>query len=143
MGVFSNFFWTYYGLRKHSKNCSIGNSRLLFKSCIMLLEFYFLCGFLLCFFSFCIHIIPEKAFFLYLVHGIIIRGKGGPEACIFIKKETLAKVFSCEFCETFKNTFFTEQLLLKLSFHVNIKSSWWIVLQCVLQCWIILKNNLV
>ena len=28
----------------------------------------------------------------------------------FIKKETLAQVFSCEFCEIFKNTFFTEHL---------------------------------
>ena len=28
----------------------------------------------------------------------------------FIKKETLANVFSCEFCEISKNTFFTEQL---------------------------------
>ena len=28
------------------------------------------------------------------------------EACNFIEKETLAKVFSCEFCYTFKNTFF-------------------------------------
>ena len=27
-----------------------------------------------------------------------------------IKKETLAQVFSCEFCEVSKNTFFTEQL---------------------------------
>ena len=26
-------------------------------------------------------------------------------ACNFIKKETLTQVFSCEFCETFKNTF--------------------------------------
>ena len=25
-----------------------------------------------------------------------------------MKKETLAQVFSCEFCEIFKNTFFTE-----------------------------------
>ena len=33
-----------------------------------------------------------------------------PEACNFIKKETLTKVFSCEFCEIFKNTFFTEHL---------------------------------
>ena len=32
------------------------------------------------------------------------------EACNFIKKETLAQVFSCEFCEIFKNTFFTEHL---------------------------------
>ena len=27
-------------------------------------------------------------------------------ACNFIKKETLAQVFSCEFCEVSKNTFF-------------------------------------
>ena len=27
-----------------------------------------------------------------------------------IKKETLAQVFSCEFCEISKNTFFTEPL---------------------------------
>ena len=32
-------------------------------------------------------------------------------ASIFIKKEILAQVFSCEFCETSKNTFFTEHLL--------------------------------
>ena len=32
-----------------------------------------------------------------------------PESlCNFIKKETLAQVFSCEFCETFKKTLFTE-----------------------------------
>ena len=28
----------------------------------------------------------------------------------FIKKEALAQVFSCEFCEFFKNNFFTEHL---------------------------------
>ena len=31
-------------------------------------------------------------------------------ACNFIKKETLAQVFSCEFWEISKNTFFTEHL---------------------------------
>ena len=30
--------------------------------------------------------------------------------CNFIKKEALAQVFSCEFCEISKNTFFTEHL---------------------------------
>ena len=30
--------------------------------------------------------------------------------CHFIKKETLAQVFSCEFCEISKSTFFTEHL---------------------------------
>ena len=28
-----------------------------------------------------------------------------PEACNFVKKEPLAQVFSCEFCEVSKNTF--------------------------------------
>ena len=33
-----------------------------------------------------------------------------PEACNFIKKEALAQVYSCEFREISKNTFFTEHL---------------------------------
>ena len=33
-----------------------------------------------------------------------------PETCNFIKKETLAQVFSCEFCEISKNTIFIEHL---------------------------------
>ena len=33
-----------------------------------------------------------------------------PEACNFIKKEALVQVFSCEFCEIFKNIFFMEHL---------------------------------
>ena len=32
------------------------------------------------------------------------------QACNFIKKETLAQVFSCEFYEIFKNTYFEEHL---------------------------------
>ena len=31
-----------------------------------------------------------------------------PHACNFIKKESLAQVFSCEFCQIPKNTFFTD-----------------------------------
>ena len=31
-------------------------------------------------------------------------------ACNFIKKEAMAQVFSCEFCQISKNTFFTEHL---------------------------------
>ena len=38
------------------------------------------------------------------------------QACNFIKKETLALVFSCEFSEIYKNTFFTEHL-------------WWLLLE--------------
>ena len=37
---------------------------------------------------------------------------------IFFKKETLAQVFSCEFCEISKNTFFTKHL-------------WWLLLKTV------------
>ena len=33
-----------------------------------------------------------------------------PQACNFFKKETLAQVFSCEFCEDSKNTFFIEHI---------------------------------
>ena len=48
------------------------------------------------------------------------------ETCNFIKKETLAQVFSCEFCEISKNTFFIEhfwttasKLMITSSFHYN------------------------
>ena len=33
------------------------------------------------------------------------------EACSFIKKETRAQVFSCEYCEIFKNTYLKNGLL--------------------------------
>ena len=33
-----------------------------------------------------------------------------PETCNFIKKETLAQVFSCEFSKIFKDIFFIEHL---------------------------------
>ena len=42
---------------------------------------------------------------------------GCPQACNFIKKEALAQVFSCEFCEIFKNTFFHRTPL--VAFHIN------------------------
>ena len=41
------------------------------------------------------------------------------EACNFIKKEALAQVFSCEFWEISKNTFFTEHLWATASNEVN------------------------
>ena len=37
-------------------------------------------------------------------------GKHHPQACNFIKKEALAQVLFCDFCEIAKNTFFTEHL---------------------------------
>ena len=33
-----------------------------------------------------------------------------PQVCNFIKNEALAQVYSCEFCEIFKNRFSTEHL---------------------------------
>ena len=42
------------------------------------------------------------------------------KACNFIKKETLAPVFSCEFCEILKNTFFIEHLRWLLLFRLNV-----------------------
>ena len=41
-------------------------------------------------------------------------------ACHFIKKVTPAQVFSCEYCEICKNTFFTEHLWTAVSLHKNI-----------------------
>ena len=38
-----------------------------------------------------------------------------PEACNFIKKETLAQVFSFEFCKIFKYFLFTEPLWTSVS----------------------------
>ena len=43
----------------------------------------------------------------HIAYTVIIKLR--PQACNFVKKET-AQVLSCEFCETFKKTFFTEHL---------------------------------
>ena len=47
------------------------------------------------------------------------------KACNFIKKETLAQVFSCEYCEISKNTIFTENLWATASWESSIKESSW------------------
>ena len=50
------------------------------------------------------------------------------QACNFITKETLVKMFSCEFCEIFKRTFFTELflddffLMLDMVLNIYVKS---------------------
>ena len=50
----------------------------------------------------------------FLEHFAIFRGKNLSQSlflsCNFIKKETLAQGFSCEFCKIFKNTFFRTPL---------------------------------
>ena len=45
-----------------------------------------------------------------------------PQACNFIKKEALAQMFSCEFREISKNTFFTEHLWTAASTRQNNSS---------------------
>ena len=61
-----------------------------------------------------------------------------PKAFNFIKKETLAQMFSCEFCEIFKNTFFAKclqttasislwsikKILFKGQFKISASVSW-------------------
>ena len=42
--------------------------------------------------------------------SFLIKLQAEAEACNFINKETLAQVFSCEFCDIWKNTFFIEHL---------------------------------
>ena len=64
---------------------------------------------------------PESCFFQKQPPDVFFKKKGvirnfskftGKHLCqkLFFKKETLAQVFSCEFCEISTNTFFTEHL---------------------------------
>ena len=43
----------------------------------------------------------------YLCQSLLFNKVAGlrPQACNFSKKETLAQIFYCEFCEIFKDTF--------------------------------------
>ena len=50
-----------------------------------------------------------------LLRKIVVR----PKACNFIKKETLAQVFPCEFFEIFKNAFFYKTPLVAVSASSN------------------------
>ena len=54
----------------------------------------------------------EKFTGKHLCQGLSLKKIAGwdAEAWNFMKKETLTQVFSCEFCEIYKNTFFTEHL---------------------------------
>ena len=46
----------------------------------------------------------------HLYQSLFFNKVAGLRSTTFIKKETTAQVFSCEFCEISKNTFFTEHL---------------------------------
>ena len=48
------------------------------------------------------------------------------------KKETPAQVFSCEFCEIFRNTFFQRTLLVATSVFLMPEYSWWLLNQLIL-----------
>ena len=50
--------------------------------------------------------------------------KNAGAACNFIKKETLAQVFSCEFCEISKNTFFYRTPLVAAFVQNDYKDDW-------------------
>ena len=54
-----------------------------------------------------IRAILQNAFFFFFY---FLETDLRPKACNFIKKETLAQVFSCEFYEVYKNVFFTEHV---------------------------------
>ena len=47
---------------------------------------------------------------MFLASGLHVCLEGISSKFNFIKKEILAQVFSCEFCEISKNTFFTKYL---------------------------------
>ena len=49
-----------------------------------------------------------------------------PES-LFIKKETLAQLLSCEFCQISKNTFFTEHVWTAASMRCFMKSFWLVI----------------
>ena len=50
-------------------------------------------------------------------------GKHLLKTCNFIKKEALAQVFSCKFCEISKNIIFTEHLWTTASYSEQFKSN--------------------
>ena len=52
------------------------------------------------------------------------------EACNFIKIETLAQVFSCEFCEIFNNAFFFTELLQATTVKQKFTGKWEIISIC-------------
>ena len=64
----------------------------------------------------------NQEFNLLLIEYIFSKRSTKPEACNFPEKETLAQVFSCEFCEISKNTFFAEHLWTTASAGQKIKA---------------------
>ena len=55
----------------------------------------------------------------HLCQSLLFNKVAGLRPKAFIKKETLAQVFSCQFCDISKNTFFTEHLWATASRYVE------------------------
>ena len=49
-------------------------------------------------------------YFIIFRHLEVFFKRSVLKACNFVEKETLAQVFSCDFCEIFKNTYFIKHL---------------------------------
>ena len=61
----------------------------------------------------------------HLCQRLFFNKVAGLQACNFIKKESLAQVFPCEFCEISKNTFFPEHLrMIAFDRGKNFNLSW-------------------
>ena len=56
-----------------------------------------------------------------------------PQAYIFIKKETLAQVFSCEFCKISKNTFLCRTPLVAASDMLLWEHLFYVLLSCLIK----------
>ena len=55
---------------------------------------------------------------------LYLKRDSGTGACNFIKKETLAQVFSCEFCEIYKDNFFYRTPLVAAFECQKVITSW-------------------
>ena len=60
-------------------------------------------------------------------------GKHLCQGLFFNKKDTLAQVFSCEFCEISKNTFFTEHIWVTASEFIYLRKNYYKFCLCMKQ----------
>ena len=58
-----------------------------------------------------------------MYHGVFFKIKLQAQARNFIEKETLAQVFSCDFCESFKNTNFYSKPLVAVHLFTLVKNN--------------------
>ena len=70
-------------------------------------------------------------------------GKHLSQVLFFNKKDTLAQVFSCEFCEISKNTFFTERVWMTASEFLYLRKNYYKFCWCMKQFLNLIKVLLV